>query len=97
VLSPKQYEDLITPDADQAGNNVPISEVLQSNAETFQKLITGWKGVCDRSGSGVAFSPEKLAGQITGPRGLALSAGIWQAIREMRFGIADTPGARLGN
>lgn len=54
-------------------------------------MITGWKDVSDKDGNPVAYTPEKLAEQITGPRGPALSAGLWRAISEVRFG------ARLGN
>lgn len=95
VLAPKEYEQLF--DAapgtvkDDEGLDHKISEVVALNAPIFQRLITGWQGVNDRVGNAVAYTPEKLAEQVTGPRGPALSAGLWRAIGEVRYG------ARLGN
>lgn len=95
VLSPKEYEALF---ADAPGSvkqdegfGPKISEVVELNAPIFQRLITGWQRVTDRDGNTVDYSPEKLAEQVTGPRGPALSAGLWRAIGEVRYG------ARLGN
>jgi hypothetical protein len=68
-----------------------LSEVVELNAPIFARLITGWVDVRDRDGNKVPYTPEKLAEQITGPRGPALSAGLWRAINEVRYG------ARLGN
>ena len=95
VLSPKEYETLF---ADAPGTiqhddglEPKLSEIVELNAPIFQRLITGWAGVNDRDGNTVPYTPEKLAEQINGPRGPALSAGLWRAISEVRFG------ARLGN
>lgn len=95
VLSPTEYEQLFK-DAPGAAKGddaiVPkLSEIVTLNVPIFQRLITGWSGVKDAGGNEVAFTPEKLAEQTTGPRGPALSAGLWRAINEVRYG------ARLGN
>lgn len=95
VLPAAEYEALF----EQASNasehagarTEALSAILRANVPVFQRLITGWKEVCDRAGHPVPFSPEKLAEQVTGPRGAALSVGIWRAVNEVRHG------ARLGN
>lgn len=91
VLSPVEYEALFNdaPDADEVKQK--LSRVVELNVPIFERLITGWQGVLDREGNAVPYSPQKLAEEITGPRGPALSAGMWKAISEVRFG------ARLGN
>jgi hypothetical protein len=95
VLSPKEYEALFAdaPGIVKTDTDVPpkLSEVVELNAPIFARLITGWVDVRDRDGNKVPYTPEKLAEQITGPRGPALSAGLWRAINEVRYG------ARLGN
>jgi hypothetical protein len=94
VLSPDEYEQLFkdAPGNIKDGQDVPaMSAVIKLNAPIFQRLITGWNKVSDKDGNAVAYSPERLAEQISGPRGPALSLGIWRAISEVRYG------ARLGN
>ena len=95
VLSPKEYEALFATAPGTIkhddGLEPKLSEIVELNAPIFQRLITGWDGVNDRDGNAVAYTPEKLAEQITGPHGPALSAGLWRAISEVRFG------ARLGH
>ncbi len=94
VLSPAEYEALFA-DAPanirSAGEAMKASEVVTLNVPIFQRLITGWSDVKDSDGNDVAYTPETLAGQITGKRALAISAGLWRAISEVRFGV------RLGN
>lgn len=115
VLAPSAYEALFSeaPGAvkSDAGTddgeikklpNKPLSEIVQLNTPIFQRIVTGWSGITDRDGNTVAYSPEKLAEQITGPRGPALSTGLWRAISEVRYGIrmsdgTEIDGARLGN
>ncbi len=103
VLSPDEYEQLFKTAAEEKDAvTVPMSEVLKRNVPIFQRIITGWTGVADRDGNTVPYSPEKLAEQITGKRGPALSAGIWRAINEVRYGMrmpdgTQKDGARLGN
>lgn len=95
VLSPKEYEQLF---ADAPGNiknegdKAPMmSEILAENVPIFQRMVTGWSGVTDKNGSEVGYTPERLAEQLVGKRGRELSAGLWRAINEIRYG------ARLGN
>lgn len=102
VLSPLEYEALFADAPDAKGNAPKISEIVKLNTPIFQRLITGWEGVTDRDGNAVTYTPEKLAEQITGPYGPALSAGLWRAISEVRFGKrltdgTETDGAALGN
>jgi hypothetical protein len=109
VLSPGEYESLMKDATKPDGTDVlavpklpSLSEVVLRNVPIFQNLITDWSGVKDRDGNDVTYTPEKLAEQITGPRGPALSAGIWRAISEIRFGIRSQnglmkDGARTGN
>lgn len=91
----KEFEKVFTPPK--------LSEIVRLNAPIFQRLITGWEGVKDREGNTVAYTPEKLAEQITGPRGPTLSAGLWRAINEVRYGRrlddegTEIDGAALGN
>lgn len=105
VLSPREYEDLFKDieDTTKAANSkLPGSKIVERNLPIFQRLITGWQDVNDRAGNTVPFTPEKLAEQVTGKYGLALGAGLWKAISEIRFGFrlddgTQQPGARLGN
>jgi len=93
VLTADEYEALF---AEAPGNIAegeslpPLSVVLKCNVPLFQRVLTGWKGVADRNGE-VLYTPEKLAEQVTGKYGAALSAGLWKAVSEIRYG------ARLGN
>ena len=66
-------------------------EILADNARQFASLVVGWEGPTDTEGNPVPFTPEALKSQVLGPRGKELSAGLWQAISEVRFG------ARLKN
>lgn len=114
VLSPKEYEALfeeraaVPVSASAAADSVIppkvaplLSETVQLNVPAFQRLITGWQDVNDRDGNAVAYTPEKLAEQVTGPRGPALSAGLWRAISEVhagkRLNNVYSPGVQLGN
>ena len=42
-------------------------------------------------GTPVTFTSTKLTDLVTGPHGKAVSAGLWQAVAEVRHGV------RLGN
>lgn len=64
---------------------------LADNARLFQRLIAGWDGVTHAGGTPLAFDAEALAAVVTGPLGKAVSAGLWQAVAEVRHGV------RLGN
>lgn len=91
VLSPAEYEELFQSEKQEGDSVLKISEVVKQNVPVFQRLIVGWKGVKDSAGNEVPFTSEKLAEQVTGPRGPALSAGLWNAVNEIRYGT------RLGN
>lgn len=84
VLSPSEYEAL---SAVKAGDSEPTwQEILSDNARKFSELVVGWDGPTDPDGNAVPFTPEVLAAQVIGPHGLALSAGLWKAVNEIRFG-----------
>ena len=68
-----------------------MSQVLQENAGKFAQIMVGWDGVKDSDGNSVAFSEDLLKKQVKGPNGTFLSAALWVAINEIRYG------ARLGN
>lgn len=69
--------------------DLPLALGLQRNADLFARLICGWgEEVRDEAGEPVAFTPAALAELITGPDGMAVSAGINRAITELRLGIA---------
>lgn len=102
VLSPSEYESLLDDARDTGEGATRLSAIVTRNAPVFQRLITGWEGVSDREGNAVVYSPEKLVEQITGPRGPALSVGLWRAINEIRYGKrlddgTQQDGAQLGN
>ncbi|TXT23898.1 MAG: hypothetical protein FD134_1867 [Gallionellaceae bacterium] len=99
VLAPQEYEDLLR---DTGGEEQPLAEVLKHNTQVFNRVITGWSGVQDSAGSPIAFTNGRLAQEINGPRGPALSVGLWRAINEVRYGRrlpdgTQQDGAALGN
>lgn len=67
------------------------AEHLADNARLFPQLVAGWDGVAHADGTPLPFSVEALAAIVTGPLGKAVSAGLWQAVAEVRHGV------RLGN
>lgn len=69
--------------------DMPLALGLRRNADLFARLICGWGGeVRDEAGEAIAFSPAALAELVTGPDGMAVSAGINRALTELRLGIA---------
>jgi len=68
-----------------------IQEVLRDNAEKFPQLLIGWERVKKANGEDAAFSIKTLQAQILGVDGKFISAGLWNAVYEIRNG------ARLGN
>ena len=90
-LSESEFDALANADVDADDPSRSMSAVLEDNARKFAQMLLGWKGVNYRDGSAVPFSSTSLAAQVTGPNGAALSRGIWQALREIRYG------ERLGN
>lgn len=70
-------------------DGMPWATLLQRNAWIFCRLIVGWGDeVKNADGSTLAYSPETLSALVTGPEGMAVSTGLHQALREIRFGIA---------
>ena len=77
------------PPATGESERPPLSVVLARNAVTFARLIVGWgEEVKDEAGLPVAYSSVTLEQWVTGPDGLAVSAGINRALAEIRFGLA---------
>lgn len=68
-----------------------IQEVLRDNAEKLPQLLIGWERVKKANGEDAAFSIKTLQAQILGVDGKFISAGLWNAVYEIRNG------ARLGN
>ena len=65
-----------------------LSEMLEKNAKFFCKMLVGWgKEVVDENKTPIPFSAEALTTIVTGPDGIAFSAGINRAIFEFRHGI----------
>ena len=92
VLSEKEHADLhasLTPAPD--AQDKTEADHLADNARLFSFLVAGWEGVMHADGTPVTFSSTKLADLVTGPHGKAVSAGLWQAVAEVRHGV------RLGN
>lgn len=53
---------------------------------TFGRLLKGWKRVQDEAGNPVDYSPETLAGLITGPEGTCVALALWRALGQVRTG-----------
>ena len=67
----------------------PLSLSLLRNAHVFRSLIAGWgREVKDEAGVSIPFSSDALTSLVTGPDGVAVSAGINRAMFELRFGVA---------
>lgn len=73
---------------DDKPGDLPLAELLRRNASLFGSLMSGWSGVADASGVPLPYSTEALCELVTGPDGLAISAGINTALSEIRFGAA---------
>lgn len=102
VLAEKEHNELhasLAPelppavDGEAATEGVAKTEAdhLADNARLFSFLVAGWEGVMHADGTPVTFTTAKLAALVTGPHGKAVSAGLWQAVAEVRHGV------RLGN
>lgn len=65
-----------------------LAYLLEKNAMLFGRVIEGWGKVVDEAGGAVPFSLGALHALVTGPDGLAVSAGIHQALSELRYGVA---------
>ncbi len=91
VLSAAEFAALSVGSVTDGTTEVTMIEILKDNSSRFAKLVVGWDGPADTSGTPVPFTVDALAAQVTGPRGAELSAGLWNAVREIRSGV------RLGN
>lgn len=70
-------------------DDLPLGVGLKRNADLYSRLICGWgPEVVDPAGASVPYSVEALTEFVTGPDGMAISAGINSAITELRLGIA---------
>lgn len=73
----------------------PMEITLARNAALFARIICGWgPEVTDESGQPVPYSTEALSELVTGPDGIAFSAGLSQALMEVRFGIAPAKNSK---
>lgn len=71
------------------GTPIDFSQTLTRNAEFFARLIVGWgPEVADENGQTLLFSTDALKAMITGPDGMAISAGLAVAVGQLRFGAA---------
>ncbi len=68
-----------------------MADTLRENVVVFKQILVGWRGPKHADGTDAAFTAERLEAATTGPNGPFFSAGIWQAVAEIRHG------ARLGN
>lgn len=84
VLPESGYEELLGNPPEESS----LAEILARNAELLPQLVVGWSGPKTSQGIAVPFSAETLVTEIKGPRGRALSAGLWRAVHEVRFGAA---------
>lgn len=89
----KEFADLLT----EAEVTYPVSgdapltygTLLLRNAHLFSGLMVGWgPEVVDEAGQPIPFSREALVSMVTGPDGLALSAGIHASLYQLRHGFA---------
>ena len=96
VLSPAEYTALASAiksstaepieGADKVSATPGMQDLLKENVRQFATLVVGWDGPVDSFGNPVPFTPALLEEQVTGPRGVELSAGLWTAISEIRRG-----------
>lgn len=92
VRSEADYERLLATPAEADGAPAKTQkDVLDDNARLFPEFIAGWDDVRTPDGAPRPFTPDALTALVTGPHGPAISAGLWQAIAEVRHGV------RLGN
>lgn len=90
VFSEDGWKELLA-DSSPEPLPLPMSEQLKINADRFARVVVDWSGPKDKAGNAVPFSVMRLVQEVTGPRGVWLSIGLYTAISEVRYG------ARLGN
>lgn len=74
--------------AETANAERSIADLLERNVQFFAPLIDGWSKVNSEDGAPLPYTDETLHAMVTGPDGMAISAGIHAALRELRFGVA---------
>ncbi len=89
VLSEAEHAGLAAPQIDDSATD--LAEMLADNAQIFARHVAGWRDVFDAAGVLLPFDVDELHKLVTGRYGKAVSAGLWQAINEVRYGV------RLGN
>jgi len=94
VLPEEDYLALFPLRSEEEMKSRKVMDVLSENAEVLPRVLVAWD-VKDPHGAPVGI--EHLPAVIIGPTGRFLSAGIMQAITEIRVGIPATPPATLGN
>ncbi|MDR2092277.1 MAG: hypothetical protein LBP58_03020 [Azoarcus sp.] len=94
VYSEREYAKLVPAAAEEIAPRA-LAEVLAENARLFPRFIVDWEGVTDEAGEPVPVG--QLPEIIQGPYGGALSAALWRAIAEVRFGIDASGGATEKN
>lgn len=86
-IKPAESDELITGEL----SSKRMQDVLRENADLLPQILVGWEDVKNSAGEAVAFDSDLLKTHLVGPNGRFLSAGLWRAITEIRYG------ARLGN
>lgn len=101
VLPEAEFAALFSAGAEQGDKPAPrpLTDVLAENARTFPQVVVGWSLTFE---DGKPIDIAELPAIITGPYGPALSAGLHQAIAQVRYGYAPADaepveGATEGN
>lgn len=85
----------VPPPAGSEESSPPMQVVLRRNTVFFGALLCGWGAdVLDETGAPLPYSAEALTALVTGPDGIAVSAGVNQALLELRFGMAPQKNLR---
>jgi hypothetical protein len=94
VYSEADYERLL-PRPPVADDGRPVertrAQVLAENAAALPQFLVGWLDVVHPDGTPVPIAalPDIVTGH---PCGLPLSAGLWRAVMEIRYGVAPAKG-----
>lgn len=65
-----------------------LADEARLQAKFHASLMCGWAEITDEAGQPLPWSEDKLIELATGPDGMAIRAGLSQALLEIRFGIA---------
>jgi hypothetical protein len=92
VLPECEYKALIP----RVGGERDITDILVENADILPRLVSNWFGVADDTGEVIPITAlENIL--LRTPYGVPLSAGLWRAINEVRFGTDASGGATEKN